>query len=297
MIIKYQSPTRVCLDAPAKINLFLEVLQKRPDGYHNINSLFQAVSLYDRLCFALTDRPGVDLTILGAGELDDGPANLIVRAADMMQREFALQPGLTVTLEKNIPTAAGLAGGSSDAAATILACNLLYDLHLSPADMARLGLRIGSDLPFFFSGGQALVTGRGEQIEETDYPTNYHLVLVNPGLAISTAASYAGLRIGLTKSKHPFNLPCCRTAEELIDALTLAGNDFERQHLRSYVALAEIKASLMQRGAALGRMSGSGPTMFGIFTEFPDIGVESFKRRGHWRFYTVAPIALRQQAT
>ncbi len=296
MIIKYLSPTRVCLDTPAKINLFLEVLQKRPDGYHDINSLFQAVSLYDRITFDLTDRPGVDLTVLGSDDLADGPENLVVRAAQLMQQEYGLRRGLTVTLEKNIPTAAGLAGGSSDAAATILACNLLYDLHLDYPAMARLGLRIGSDLPFFFSGGQALVTGRGERIEETDLPTDYHLVLVNPGLAISTAASYAGLRIGLTKSKHPFKLPCCRTAEELIEALRDAGNDFEGEHLRSYPVLGEIKQVLAERGAALGRMSGSGPTIFGMFTDFPQIEVETMKRRGHWRFFTVAPIALRKQA-
>jgi 4-diphosphocytidyl-2-C-methyl-D-erythritol kinase len=287
----------VCLDTPAKINLYLEVLGKRPDGYHDINSLFQAVSLFDRLTFDLTDRPGIDLTVLGTEHLAEGPENLIVRTGAMMQREFGLRRGLTVTLEKNIPMAAGLAGGSSDAAATILACNLLYDLRLDCPAMARLGLEIGSDLPFFFSGGQALVTGRGERVEETDYPIDYHLVLVNPGLAISTAASYAGLRIGLTKSKHPFNLPCCRTAEDFIESLKQVGNDFEGMHRESYPVLGEIEDVLLERGAALARMSGSGPTIFGIFTDFPEIEVEIFKRWGHWRFFTVAPIALHLQAT
>ena len=113
------------------------------------------------------------------------------------------------------------------------------------------------------------MTGRGERVEETDYPIDYHLVLVNPGLAISTAASYAGLRIGLTKSKHPFNLPCCRTAEDFIESLKRVGNDFEGMHLESYPVLGEIEDVLLERGAALARMSGSGPTIFGIFTRFP----------------------------
>ena len=149
MIIKYRSPVRVCLDTPAKINLYLEVLGKRPDGYHDINSLFQAVSLFDRLTFELTDRPGIDLTVLGTEHLAEGPENLIVRAGALMQREFGLCRGLTVTLEKNIPMAAGLAGGSSDAAATILACNLLYDLRLDARRWPVWDLRSAPICPSF----------------------------------------------------------------------------------------------------------------------------------------------------
>lgn len=297
MIIKHNSPKRVCLDAPAKINLFLEVLHRRQDGFHDINSLFQAVSLYDTLTFELTDQPGIVLTVPGNETLPTGADNLVVRAFELMRRRFGFSQGMAVKLEKRIPVAAGLAGGSSDAAATILACNILHKLKLRSSAMADLGLEIGSDLPFFFSRGQALVTGRGERIEETEFPVDYSLVLVCPQLAISTAASYGSLRMDLTKSKHPFKLPCCRAVVDFIQALGRTGNDFEGTHFRSYPELRKIKDELLQRGAALVRMSGSGPTMFGVYFDRPEFEDLNDEIWGHWRFYTVTPISLQPQAT
>lgn len=297
MNITSRDERTIYVDAPAKINLFLEVLGKRPDGYHEINSLLQAVSVFDRLTVTLSDRPGVSLTVENGAGLSTGPDNLVCRAYELMRREFGLKTGLAVKLEKDIPVAAGLAGGSTDAAATIAACSILNELDLDREAMARLGARIGSDVPFFFSGGQALVTGRGEIITETDFPTDYHLVLVTPDLEISTAEAYAGLRMDLTKSKNPFRLPCCRAVEDYLKSLGRTGNDFEAGHLKSHPVLGKIKDELLKRGAALARMSGSGPTMFGVFTGVPDIEVEINKRRGDWRFLTVAPITLQTQAT
>ena len=297
MIVHRVNSDEVRIDAPAKLNLFLEVLNRRPDGFHNINSLFQAVSLFDRLTFQRRERPGCILTIAGANGLDSGPANLVCRAYDLMRNRFGFEAGLHVRLEKNIPVAAGLAGGSSNAAATLLACNLLGDLGLNDEALRRTGLELGSDIPFFFTRGQALVRGRGEILEETDYPTDYSVTLANPGFELSTAAAYAALKRDLTQSADPFSLPCCRAVEEFVHFLGLAGNDFERVHLTVHPELREIRDGLLQRGAALARMSGSGPTIFGIFTGSPYPLVKESKRWGHWRMDTVAPITLQTQAT
>ncbi|MBU0984586.1 MAG: 4-(cytidine 5'-diphospho)-2-C-methyl-D-erythritol kinase, partial [candidate division Zixibacteria bacterium] len=213
--MKRISTGSVVIGAPAKVNLFLEVLSRREDGYHDINSLFQAVSLFDRLRIRrLPAESGVRLSLDGPDSVPTDERNLVCRAYNLMRDRFDLQDGLEVDLEKNIPVAAGLAGGSADAAATILACSVLFDLQLEYTDMALLGQEIGSDVPFFFSRGQALVTGRGEQITATNFPTDYWLVLVTPNLHISTAESYARLRTGLTKSRVPFTLEGCRTSEE-----------------------------------------------------------------------------------
>ncbi len=295
MIIVENKQTSLTLKTPAKVNLFLEVLNKRSDGYHDINSLFQAVSLYDNLSFELIDKPDIRLIISNTNELKPDKDNLICRAFQLMKKEFNLKKGLRITLEKNIPIAAGLAGGSSDAAATILACNILYNLKLNYEKMAELGLEIGSDLPFFFSKGQALVTGRGENIEEVSYPTDYHMVLVSPDIAISTAESYSRLRMNLTKSGNPFILRRCETVDEFIENLSCSRNDFEWVHLESYPQLGRIKDDLIKIGAVLVRMSGSGPTIFGIFKKIP--GKEDLKISGwgNWCINTIEPITLQRQ--
>jgi len=295
VIIIEKTENSLSLKTPAKVNLFLEVLNKRSDGFHNINSLFQAVSLYDDLTFELADNPDISLTISNTNDLKPDKHNLVCRAFELMKNQFKLKKGLIVTLEKNIPISAGLAGGSSDAAATILACNNLYNLGLSYAEMAKLSLNIGSDLPFFFSKGQALVTGRGENIEETSYPTDYHMVLVTPDIAISTAESYTQLKRDLTNWGDPFILRRCEVVLEFIENLSETRNDFERVHLESYPQLIRIKDELKKLGAVLIRMSGSGPTIFGIFEKVPGREKYSSFGWGYWRSYTVEPITLQRQ--
>lgn len=289
------APGKVRVEAPAKINLFLQVLNRRPDGYHNINSLFQAVSLRDTLTVALADAPGVRLDVIGEDGLPAGEDNLVVRAARLMAREFGLNQGLHIVLEKRIPVAAGLGGGSSDAAATIEAINHLFGLRLAPPDRMHLGLLLGSDVPFFFTRGQALVRGRGELMEETEFPTDYGLLLVNPGFPLSTATAYAALKRNLTDSGVPFNLPCCRAVDEYVHHLGQADNDFESIHRRSHPELDEIAGELLKRGAVLARMSGSGPTVFGLFASEPEHQDLVVQRRGNWRCYAVAPITLLSQ--
>lgn len=292
MFIKRLSRESLIIGAPAKINLFLKVLRRRSDGFHDISSVFQAVSLFDRLRFERVDGPGVTITLEAQVDIPTDERNLISRAFHLMQRRYDLSDGLAVHLDKSIPVAAGLAGGSSDAAATIMAVDILWGPGRSGEELARLGAEIGSDVPFFFTRGQAMVSGRGERVEEIELPTDYWLVLVTPDFGISTAASYAGLKLNLTNSKNPISLCRCRTAQMLVESLRSTGNDFREAHYATYPILRRIEDELLQSGAVLARMTGSGPTVFGMFLEAPDIEHGNLFNRGDWQINTVRPITL-----
>ncbi len=279
------------IKAPAKINLFLRVLEKRSDNYHNICSWFQAVSLFDFLHFTKSSA-GFDLMIDSHTELPSDENNLIIKTAGLLFIKFNLPGGLTIRLKKNIPIAAGLAGGSSDAAATIYAINKLYDLDLSLPQMRKLALEIGSDVPFFFSSGQAEITGRGEIIKDIPLPTDYFILLITPPLHISTAESYRRLNLGLTTGKGVVNLSHCVNFDELIGRICDIGNDFETIHLASYPILGRIKDVLNKAGARIARMSGSGPTVFGLFDKMPEREDLFQITRGDWQVVEVRPITL-----
>jgi len=292
MFVKRMPEGSLVVGAPAKINLFLEILGKRPDGYHNLHSLFQAVSLFDRLTFKSLPEPGLRLTISGNSSIPTGPDNTISRAYEAVCDACHLSFGMSVNLEKNIPSGAGLGGGSADAAATILACKLLFASDLTSVNMTAIGLRVGSDVPFFFSSGQAIVTGRGEIIRESQFPTDYWLALITPNLSISTAASYAGLNMPLTEMRQPSSLHGSRSVGEFINSLRLTGNDFERGHLESFPVLGRIRDVLRDRGAQLVRMSGSGSTMFGIFETAPEWANEHEFEQESWQVNVVRPVVL-----
>ena len=287
-----QKPDSLTILAPAKINLFLEVLCKRPDGFHEINSAFQAVSLYDKLAFELSDEPGIQISTTMNVDLPIDQNNLIYRAFEAVDQRFSLERGLQVILEKNIPISAGLGGGSADAAATIKAVNILFDMGLSDHQMAEIGLEVGSDVPFFFSNGQALVSGRGETVKMAEFPTDYQLVLVTPDLAVSTAKAYAGLKMDLTKPKNPFRLSRCSTVGNLVLELQLTGNDFEKIHFLSYPELGRIKNGLQDLGASLVRLSGSGPTIFGLFRVTPGLKIGEINGESGWQINSARPIVL-----
>jgi 4-diphosphocytidyl-2-C-methyl-D-erythritol kinase len=295
MLVKNVGKVEVTIDAPAKVNLFLQVLNKRPDGYHNINSLFQAVSLCDSLRFGLSEEPDVSIELLSDSEITVKGDNSIATAYRLIRQRFGLDRGLSVRLEKRIPVSAGLGGGSSDAAATILACNLLFDLNLSYPEMAALALQIGSDVPFFFSGGQALISGRGDKVVDTDFPTVYKMILICAKIAIATKAAYAALKMDLTTSKRPFKLKDCGTVDQFVESLRLSGNDFEEVQFRAYPELGRMREFLLKQGALMARMSGSGPTMFGIFRDTSQVEAVKPLNGRDWRLYTVVPISLPRQ--
>lgn len=291
LFVKEVDPDTLVIGAPAKINLFLQVLRRRSDGYHDINSVFQAVSLFDRLRLSRIPEPEIRLTVRNQPHLPANRSNLVWKAWELVRANYPQVGGISVELEKNIPIAAGMGGGSSDAAALLLGTSLLYGLNIPVTDLAALGAAIGSDVPFFFSHGQAVVTGRGEVIEEIELPTDYWLALVTPPLEVSTASAYAAL--ALTEPKSPFNLASCRSEKDLVRALTQVGNDFEAQQAHNYPVIRHIRDTLLAHGAVLSRLTGSGPTVFGVFEQAPSRELESLSGERSWQIHVVRPVTRR----
>lgn len=253
--------------AYAKINLGLDVLRRREDGYHEVKMIMQTVDIWDRLTFCEGSEPGIELSVNDAA-LPAGKDNLIYRAAELLIKEKNIRQGVKITLEKNIPVAAGMAGGSTDAAAVFHGLNELFDLSMSLEDMKKLGVKIGADVPYCIMGGTALSEGIGEILTPLGAPPACILVVAKPDIAVSTKFVYENLHADRLK-RHPD-----------IDGMTKAikdgnlggitermGNVLETVTVREYPVIDQIKEQMKTEGAANALMSGSGPTVFGIFTE------------------------------
>lgn len=252
------------LPAYAKVNLHLGVLGARADGYHELRTVFQSISLHDTLELERVRRRGIDLRISGAA-LDPGPANLVWRALDALSRELRLGGGWRARLRKRIPMAAGLGGGSSDAAAALVAAARLSGRSVAPELLAELGARLGADVPFFLVGGRALGVGRGDEIYPLeDGPRRAVLVVLAPGTSVATIEAYRWLDRKLTKAAaaHKLWVSCARSWS-LEDADLL--NDFEAAVFSRYPRLRRIKRRLLQAGAAGAALAGSGSAVFGLF--------------------------------
>jgi 4-diphosphocytidyl-2-C-methyl-D-erythritol kinase len=246
--------------------LYLDVVRRRRDGYHDIETLFQSVGLADELEF--TPQPqGVSLTCSDPA-LDTGPGNLVTHAAFLLQQHTGCARGASITLTKRIPIAAGLAGGSGDAAATLVGLNALWDLGLPPARLQRLGLMLGSDVPYCLVGGTVAATGRGERLTPLDPLPETWLVLVHPPLALSTKAVYASPDLELSP-EQPFagRTPAFRRAIQSLhrgDFPAAVFNRMETAAFRMYPELSTMLTRLRQAGCTAAAMSGSGPTLFGV---------------------------------
>jgi 4-diphosphocytidyl-2-C-methyl-D-erythritol kinase len=249
--------------APAKINLGLAVHRRRSDGYHDISTIFLKVSLTDTLCFEEIPR---DIVVqCDHPEVPSDARNLVYQAAVTLQ-SLAPRRGVRLRLQKTIPVAAGLGGGSSDAAATLLGLNTLWELRLSQDELARYAERLGADVPFFLLPTvAALGRGRGDELEPLVYPRNFFLVLVNPRLAVSTAWAYERLRFELTGLMNNTNI--LRQHLESGDLASLGGaffNDLENVVLPRFPDVREVKTALTHPGVYGVCMSGSGPTVYAL---------------------------------
>lgn len=256
---------KVFISAPAKINLFLKVLQKRTDGYHDIFSWFQAINLADHLEIEMIDSDHIEI-VTDAADIPIGPKNLVYQAADLIRDEMESPPGFRIRIWKHIPVAAGLGGGSSDAAACIKGMNKLLGLGFSRERMEKLGLEIGSDVPFFFGRGQAEVTGRGENVRDLDFPLDYRAILVTPPVAIRASEAYGKVRLDLTNPFADISLKRRIQVREFFCAISGLENDLERALCSSYPILNKIRVKLEGTGADVIRLSGSGPTMFALIS-------------------------------
>lgn len=254
--------------APAKVNLRLKVLAREVSGYHQIETLFCAIGLADTLeVTRVGDTIGLEVT---GAELGRPEENLVYRAAAAFFHTARIHPGVRMRLEKAIPAGAGLGGGSSDAATTLLALNELYGNPLSPAAIFRIGARLGSDIPFFLSGAaRAIAWGRGERLLPLPPLAPAPMVLVLPEFSISTAGAYQALaraREGREQVPQPAIIDTDRLGS-WVDMAKIAENDFEAHTFERFPILRKIKVSLQDAGATIALLSGSGSAVFAIFPD------------------------------
>ena len=263
----------ILVKAYAKVNFYLDVIRRRPDGYHDIETIFQSISLHDTLKF-MPNPTEVEVTT-GHPDLPAQEQNLVYKAATLFREETETQCGATIALEKNIPIGAGLAGGSTDAAATLAALNLLWESDCDEETMLRVAARTGSDVPFCLVGGTAAGSGRGERLLKLPSVGERWLVIVTPPFSVSTADVYGSLRLPLSHRGEPSTdenhaAEFTETFRRVID-LVRAGNVedvlhnvLERVVLKQHPELSELKRTMKRAGCSSTLMSGSGPTVFGL---------------------------------
>ena len=266
--VVYQDKGRsITLKAPAKINLFLKIINRRPDGYHEVISLMQKVELFDILELS---REGETVRLSCPGsDLPEDQDNLVYRAAQAFIAATGKKTGIRIYLEKKIPVAAGLGGGSSDAAAVLRGLNILLGAGLNLEDLALIARPLGADVPFFIQDySAAIATGIGDRLEEFEPLKGLWLLLVNPGFGLSTKWVYENFP--LTTGANPYILARVRKMQENPLEATPSlfiefGNDLEVVSMGRFPEIGEIKNELKLAGAVVSLMSGSGPTVFGLF--------------------------------
>ncbi len=267
----------------AKINLFLEITGKRPDGYHDLVTVMQTVSLADALTFEKTETPGVHLKADG---IDAGDGNLVCRAAKAFFTYTDAPFGVNVTLEKRIPVAAGLGGGSADAAATLRALHRLSGAKIASETLSEMALSVGADVPFLLRGGLAVCRGVGERITPLSHTVPGVIVIAIGNESVSTPAAFAALDTMYEHFRNPQLHPAAKNPEQAFGGAELpAGavfNRFEPAVLPNCPGAASIRESLLDSGACAAQMSGSGPSVFGIFRtrEAAEKAAEKLKEAG-----------------
>ncbi len=262
MIIDEATSDRVVARAPAKLNLYLDVLGRRDDGYHEIESVMQTIDLFDRL--TVTRASGTDVTLEVTGRPCPVDGNLVLRAAEEFFSCTGRRSGFAVVLQKIVPMGAGLGGGSSDAACMLGTLNLLLDQPLAHSELERIGARVGSDVPFFFSGGAAIARGRGERIEPLSDRAlpRFSFVLHFPGVNVSTAAIYSSLNLRLTGAKNDLR----RAIESLATVETVHDPEFfnalAEPFRRLYPELAALQDRVSRETGYMFHLTGSGSAIF-----------------------------------
>lgn len=249
--------------APAKINLGLDALYKRNDGYHELEMIMASVDLADRLTFELLPKNEIVIET-DSSFLPVDRRNHVYQAAELLKNTFSLTQGVKIYIEKRIPVAAGLAGGSSDCAAALRGLNRLWNLGLSLEELAELGSKIGSDVPYCVHGGTAFVTGRGEKIQFLPSMPQCWVILVKPKMSVSTSTIFGSL--SFNSVEHP-DIRGLKQAIETDDYQLMAekiGNALEGVTIKRHPVIQQIKDRMMKYGADAALMSGSGPTVFAL---------------------------------
>ena len=255
------------LRALAKINLGLDVVRKREDGYHEVRMIMQTINMYDRLELTVRETPGIRIkTNLSYIPTDEN--NLVHKAAKLLMDEFQIKKGLNIRLEKFIPVAAGMAGGSSDAAATMVGVNRLFRLGLTQEELMKRAVKIGADVPYCIMRGTALAEGIGEKLSPLPPMPDCHILIAKPPVGVSTKFVYGNLRANELE-QHPDIDGMIQALEDksIVGICEKMENVLETVTVPEYPVIDEIKQLKLECGADGALMSGSGPTVFGIFTD------------------------------
>ena len=255
------------LRALAKINLGLDILRKREDGYHEVRMIMQTIQMYDVLEMRKVKKPGISLSV-NYPYIPSDERNLVYKAAKLLMDEFQVKEGVEIRLEKFIPVAAGMAGGSSDAAAALVGVNRLFKLGLSEKDLMERAVNIGADVPYCVMRGTALAEGIGEKLTRIAQVPDCFVLIGKPGINVSTKAAYESLQLDQIQT-HPDMAGMIRDIEsgDLRAMTEKMENVFEPGIIGRYPVIGEIKALMEEHGALKAMMSGSGPTVFGIFDD------------------------------
>jgi 4-diphosphocytidyl-2-C-methyl-D-erythritol kinase len=263
--VEHLEPT-LTLPAFAKINLSLRLLGKRPDGYHELDTILQTVSLHDRIKISITENPQLVLSC-DDRSLSMDENNLVTRAAKALQDRFAPNRGARIHLEKRIPTQAGLGGGSSDAAMTLIGLSYLWELNPTGEELHRIASDLGADVPFFFFGGAARGTGTGSEIKPLPDLAEKHLLIVKPNRNIATKDAYEALDQRSLTTPDTKTILSSSEAKEFFDTPTWEAlqNDFEPVAFQLEPEIERAGAALMNAGARSSLLCGSGSAVFGIF--------------------------------
>jgi 4-diphosphocytidyl-2-C-methyl-D-erythritol kinase len=276
----------------AKINWFLRILGKREDGFHELCTIFQTVSLYDEIKLEESDE--ITLTCnLGNFPVDE--TNLIVKAATVLKNEFKIKKGARIHLEKRIPAPGGLGGGSSNAAVALYGLATLWNLDVGFQKLLEIGAKLGSDVPFFFFGGTALGTGRGTKIFPLRDFSENHLLVVTPDIHVSTAAAFTRANAPyLTKETSKSILKICQNeAERFAERQNKFSNDFEKSVFEAEPEIRRVKEKLLASGAKQALLSGSGASVFAVFDneETRQATQKALEEEKNWRKFAVATIS------
>lgn len=271
----------MCYKARAKVNLGLDVCRRLENGYHEVKMVMQTVDIYDELTFKKRKDRDIILSVDSDDSLGDISNNLIFRAAKLMVEYFSIKEGIEIYLKKNIPVAAGMAGGSTDAAATMLAMNELFELGQTREQLMELAVRLGADIPFCIMGGTALAEGIGEKLTKLPAPPQAHILIAKPDIMVSTKDVYESFKLENISIHPDIDGMIQALKDRSLDGITSRmDNVLESVTIMTNPIIADIKAKMKENGAENALMSGSGPTVFGIYKteEAANITAELIKK-------------------
>lgn len=253
--------------AMAKVNLGLDVLRKREDGYHEVKMIMQTINLFDKISLEIMDEEGITVNT-NLSFLPNDENNLAYKAANLLMEEFNVKKGLSIYIDKHIPVAAGMAGGSSDAAAVLFGTNKIFHLGLSNEELMKRGVKIGADVPYCIMRGTALSEGIGEKLTELPAAPNCKILICKPPINVSTKFVYENLHANsLTYHPDIDGMVEAINNNDLYGVCERMGNVLETVTVKEYPIIEEIKTYMKENGALNSIMSGSGPTVFGIFDD------------------------------